>query len=64
MHHITEQVHHGFLVEQGWTEDEFRAGFQTTKAPRDGSARFLEYEALVARELANGEVKDDASMMN
>lgn len=54
MHHITEKVHTGFLEEQGWTEDEFRAGFRNTEAPRDGSKRFLEYEALVARELGKG----------
>lgn len=56
MHHITEEVHKAFLEEQGWTEEEYLAGFQRNKAPRDGSARFLEYEALVARELAKGEV--------
>lgn len=56
LHHITEDVHKAFLEEQGWTEDEYLAGFQRNKAPRDGSARFLEYEALVARELAKGEV--------
>lgn len=56
MHHISDEVHKGFLEEQGWTEEEYRAGFQQSKAPRDGSARFLEYEALVARELRKGEV--------
>lgn len=56
MHHISDEVHKGFLEEQGWTQEEYRAGFQQSKAPRDGSARFLEYEALVARELRKGEV--------
>lgn len=56
MHHISDDVHKSFLEEQGWTEEEYLAGFQRNKAPRDGSARFLEYEALVARELAKGEV--------
>eukprot|EP00903_Cladosiphon_okamuranus_P019551 g17982.t1 len=60
MHNITDEVHKGFLEEQGWTEEEYLAGFQRNKAPRDGSARFLEYEALVARELAKGEVKPEA----
>lgn len=59
-HHITEEVHKGFLKEQGWTEEEYYIGFQQNKAPRDGSARFLEYEALVARELSDGEVRSRA----
>ncbi|CAM9459564.1 unnamed protein product [Hapterophycus canaliculatus] len=60
MHNISDEVHKGFLAEQGWTEDEYYAGFQQSKAPRDGSARFLEYEALVARELAKGQVTQEA----
>ena len=56
MHHISEELHNSFLIEQGWTQDEFRAGFRNTEAPRDGSKRFLEYEALVARELGKGQV--------
>ncbi|CAM9748116.1 unnamed protein product [Scytosiphon promiscuus] len=60
MHHINNAVHRAFLKEQGWTEDEFLAGFQQSKAPRDGSARFLEYEAMVARELAKGQVQPEA----
>lgn len=60
MHHISDDVHKGFLEEQGWTEEEFFIGFQQNKAPRDGSARFLEYEALVARELSKGEVREPA----
>lgn len=56
MHNISEEVHDGFLQEQGWTKDEFQTGFRNTEAPRDGSKRFLEYEALVARELGKGNV--------
>lgn len=56
MHHISEEIHTGFLIEQGWTEEEFQAGFRNTEAPRDGSKRFLEYEAMVARELGKGKV--------
>ncbi|CAB1109960.1 unnamed protein product [Ectocarpus sp. CCAP 1310/34] len=59
-HHISDEVHKGFLKEQGWTEEEYFMGFQQNKAPRDGSARFLEYEALVSRELAGGKVTPEA----
>lgn len=54
MHGIIHEVHTGYLEEDGWSEDQLLAGFRQTKAPRDGLLRFLEYEALVARELTAG----------
>lgn len=57
LHSISYKEHEDLLSEHGWTEEEFEAGFQKSVPPRDGSKDFLKYEALVRRELANGEVR-------
>lgn len=56
MHGISTVEHKEILRERDWREEEFEAGFQKGVVPRDGSKDFLEYEALVRRELAKGEV--------
>lgn len=57
LHSISYKEHKDLLSKYGWTEEEFEAGFQKSVPPRDGSKDFLKYEALVRRELANGEVR-------
>lgn len=52
MHNISSKEHNGFLEEQGWSEQEFEAGFHQKIA----STFFQQYAVLVQRELAKGEV--------
>ncbi|CBN78395.1 conserved unknown protein [Ectocarpus siliculosus] len=59
MHGISSEEHRELLKEHEWTKEEFEAGFQKGVTPRDGSKHFLNYEALLRRELAKGKVEDD-----
>lgn len=56
-HRVTMEEHNALLKGRGWTEEEFEAGFRQGVAPRQGSEHFIQYEALVRRELAKGEVR-------
>ncbi|CAM9779309.1 unnamed protein product [Sphacelaria rigidula] len=59
-HGIPLTEHKAFLKQFDWKEEEFEAGFQKGVAPRDGSKDFLKYEAMVRRELAKGEIEEEA----
>ncbi|CAM9305592.1 unnamed protein product [Choristocarpus tenellus] len=57
-HQISLAEHKVLVNEMGWRDDEFEAGFQGGKAPRDGSQHFLKYERVLSQELAKGDVND------
>lgn len=57
LHRVSMEEHNTLLKGRGWTEEEFEAGFRQGVAPRQGSEHFIQYEALVRRELAKGEVR-------
>lgn len=57
-HRVSMDEHNTLLKGRGWTEEEFEAGFRQGVAPRQGSEHFIQYEALVRRELAKGEVRE------
>lgn len=56
MHRVSMEEHNTLLKGRGWTEEEFEAGFRQGVPPRQGSEHFIQYEAMVQRELAKGEV--------
>ncbi|CAM9173472.1 unnamed protein product [Ectocarpus sp. 8 AP-2014] len=55
-HGISFDEHLDRLKDNKWSEEEFEAGFQMGVATKN----FLEYEALLRKELAKGKVKPDA----
>lgn len=61
-HGVSLEEHHALLKQRGWTSEEYEAGFLQGVAPREGSEHFIQYEALVRRELASGEVRETKGM--
>ncbi len=59
-HGVGLEEHYALLKQRGWTSEEYEAGFRQGVAPREGSEHFIQYEALVRRELASGEVRQVA----